>query len=79
MKPIDEWQVHSSMSIASSPATKRKPTIGEALEFVDQGRKSPPDDLRTRVQAFYRRHPLRTVRRGERGIVESLKTDRDRR
>ncbi len=68
------------MNTASTLATKRKPKIGEALEFVDQGlQQAPAPDLRDRVKAFYARHPLRTVKRGERGIVESLKADRDRR
>jgi hypothetical protein len=68
------------MNTVSTPATKRKPKVGEALEFVDQGRQqASAPDLRTRVQAFYQRHPLRTLKRGERGIVESLKADRDRR
>jgi hypothetical protein len=68
------------MNTVSTPATKRKPKIGEALEFVDQGRQqAPARDLRARVEAFYQRHPLRTLKRGERSIVESLKADRDRR
>lgn len=68
------------MHIVSPLSAKQKPTVGEALEFVDQGRQqAPAPDLRARVKAFYARHPLRTVKRGERGIVESLKADRDRR
>lgn len=68
------------MNTASTLAAKRKPKIGEAPEFVEQGRRhAPAPDLRDRVNAFYARHPLRTLKRGERGIVESLKADRDRR
>ena len=45
---------------------------------MDASARMPPD-LRARLQAFYRRHPLRPLKRGERGIVGSLKADRDRR
>jgi hypothetical protein len=70
------------MHTASTTAAKRKssPKIGEALLFVDAGhQQAPARDLAKRVQAFYARHPLRTVKAGQRGIVESLKSDRDRR
>jgi hypothetical protein len=70
------------MHTTSTTAVKRKPSakIGEALVFVDAGHQhAPAPDLAQRVQAFYERHPLRTVKRGKRGIVESLKSDRDRR
>ena len=46
--------------------------------IMDASARMPPD-LRARLQAFYRRHPLRPLKRGERGIVGSLKADRDRR
>ena len=70
------------MHTTSTTAAKRKPgaKIGEALLFVDAGhQRAPAPDLAKRVQAFYERHPLRTIRPGQRGIVESLKSDRDRR
>ena len=68
------------MKTVSTAPTRRSPDGDGSLQFLDHGheRKAAPD-LRARLQAFYRRHPLRVLERGERGIVESLKTDRDRR
>jgi hypothetical protein len=70
------------MHNTSTTAVKHKPSakISEALVFVDAGHhQAPAPDLAQRVRAFYERHPLRAVKRGQRGIVESLKADRDRR
>lgn len=70
------------MHTTVTPAVKRKPRakVDEALVFVDAGCQQPPaHDLAERVRAFYERHPLRTVKSGQRGIVETLKSDRDRR
>ena len=66
-------------TVAATPI-KKKSEDSDALRFVDHGReRDTAPDLRDRLQAFYRRHPLRTLKRGEHGIVESLKADRDRR
>jgi hypothetical protein len=70
------------MHTTSRTGAKRKPRakIGESLVFVDAGgQRGPASDLAERVQAFYERHPLRAIKGGQRGIVESLKSDRDRR
>ncbi len=68
------------MKAVTATTTKRKSEDSDALQFFDHGReRDTVPDLRARLQAFYRRHPLRTLKRGERGIVESLKADRDRR
>ena len=37
------------------------------------------DELRAKLDAFYARHPLRALRKGQKGIVEQLREDRDRR
>ena len=66
-------------TVTAKPA-KRKPDDVDALQFFDHGReRENAPDLRARLQAFYRRHPLRPLKRGERGIVGSLQADRDRR
>ena len=79
MKPTAGSLRYSSRMKALTP-TRIKSKPGEALKFVDLGREheSVPD-VRARLQEFYRRHPQRALKPGERGIVESLKADRDRR
>ncbi len=68
------------MKTVSAAPMKRSSQSGDALQFIDHGReRDTVPDLRARLQAFYRRHPLRVIKRGERAIVESLKADRDRR
>jgi hypothetical protein len=68
------------MKTVSTKPTKRTPESDDALQFVEHGRRSDAaPNLRERLKAFYLRHPLRALKRGERGIVESLKADRDRR
>jgi hypothetical protein len=68
------------MKTVSAKPTMRPPESDDALQFIEQGRRGEATpNLRERLKAFYLRHPLRTLKRGERGIVESLKTDRDRR
>lgn len=68
------------MKSATAIPTKRKPQDGDVLQFFEHERqRDAVPDLRARVQDFYRRHPLRPLKRGERGIVGSLKADRDRR
>jgi hypothetical protein len=68
------------MKTVSTKPTKRIPESDEALQFVANGRRGDATpNLRERLKAFYLRHPLRTLKRGERSIVESLKADRDRR
>ena len=67
---------------SSSTTAKRKTAakVTEAMVFVDVGQqRARAPDLAARVQAFYARHPLRTVKTGQRSIVEALKADRDRR
>ena len=58
---------------------KRRPTAG--LLFIEMGVRAsgPAPDAQKRLAAFYAKYPLRTLKRGERGIVEGLKADRDRR
>lgn len=69
----------SSAAATKSPAPRRVKHT-DALAFVDQGRSGTVvPDLRARLDAFYSRHPLRTLKAGQPGIVESLKADRDRR
>jgi len=72
------------MKTKSAPATRspapRRVKHSDALAFVDQGHTGTVvPDLRARLDAFYLRYPLRTIKAGQRGIVESLKADRDRR
>jgi hypothetical protein len=68
------------MKSATATPIKQKPQDGDVLQFSEQEpQRDAVPDLRGRVQDFYRRHPLRTLKRGERGIVGSLKADRDRR
>ena len=69
------------MKAVTATTTKRKSEDSDTLWFFDHGReRDTVPDLRARLQAFYRRHPLRALKkRGERGIVESLKVDRGRR
>lgn len=66
---------------ASNPKSKVKVRPHDGLQFVEAGGGSsgPAPDATRRLAAFYAKYPLRTVRRGERGIVEGLKADRDRR
>ena len=62
-----------------SPALRRV-KHGDALAFVDQGRAGTVvSDLRARLEEFCQRFPRCAIKRGQRGIVESLKADRDRR
>jgi hypothetical protein len=68
------------MKTATGKPAKGKPDDVDALQFFDHGReRENAPDLRARLQAFYRLHPLRPLKRDARGIVESLKADRDRR
>ncbi|CAN5344595.1 hypothetical protein BH11PSE9_BH11PSE9_21120 [soil metagenome] len=72
------------MKTTAAPATRspdpRRADKGEALKFVDQGRAGAiVVDAGERLAAFYQRHPRRVLKAGQRGIVESLKADRDRR
>ena len=72
------------MKTTSAPVTRsptpRRVKHSDALAFVDQGRTGTVvPDLRARLEEFYQRFPRRTLKRDQRGIVESLKADRDRR
>lgn len=62
------------------PKTRLKPKPVEGLEFVEVGGGGGPvSDIDKRLEAFYAKYPLRRLRKGEKGIVESLRGDRDRR
>lgn len=72
------------MKTTSAPSTQsplaRRVKHSDVLAFVDQGRTGTVvPDLRARLDEFYLRYPLRILKAGQRGIVESLKADRDRR
>lgn len=72
------------MKTSAAPATRsafpRRAKHGEALVFAEQVQTgSVVADLRARLEEFYQRYPRRPFKRGQRGIVESLKADRDRR
>ena len=66
---------------ASTPKSKVKAHPLDGLQFVEVGggSRGPAPDAKRRLAAFYAKYPLRTLNRGERGIVEGLKADRDRR
>ena len=72
------------MKMSAAPATRsagpRHAKHTDALGFAEQVRTGAAvADLRARLEAFYQRYPRRPFKRGQRGIVESLKADRDRR
>ena len=72
------------MKTAIKPATRssgaRRAKHADSLAFVDQGRAGTVvGDQRERLEAFYQRYPRRPLKPGQRGIVASLKSDRDRR
>jgi hypothetical protein len=72
----------TSVSDKLGPKAKVKvqPSPARGLEFVEVGGGGgPAPDARARLARFYAKNPLRALRRGERGIVEGLKADRDRR
>lgn len=70
--------MHSNLTSAAKRKSAAK--IAEAMVFIEASQqRAPVSDLAERVQAFYARHPLRTIKRGQKGIVEALKADRDRR
>jgi hypothetical protein len=66
---------------ASPPKSKVKMRPRDGLQFVEVegGGSGPAPQAKRRLAAFYAKYPLRTLKRGERGIVEGLKADRDRR
>lgn len=67
----------------STPGSKVKVRPLDGLRFVEavgggSGR-GPAPEARRRLAAYCAKYLLRTLKRGERGIVEGLKADRDRR
>lgn len=62
------------------PKAPVKPRTVEGLGFIEiGGRRGVVSDIDKKLEAFYAKHPLRRLRKGEKGIVESLRDDRDRR
>ena len=57
-----------------------KEVDGIAFVEVQPGAESlSGEELRAKLDAFYAKHPLRTLRKSQKGIVEHLREDRDRR
>ena len=83
MRPTYTLGMKSALSDkgASTPRSKAKVRPLDGLHFVEvgDGVRGPGNDAKKRLAAFYAKYPLRTLKRGERGIVEGLKADRDRR
>ena len=70
----------TSAAPTTPPAAPRRAKHADGLTFVDQGRTGTvAGDLRARLEEFYRRYPRRALKQGQPGIVEGLKSDRDRR
>ncbi len=70
----------TSAAPANRSASPRRTKDGDALAFAEQVRTGTvASDLRARLEKFYQRYPRRPFKSGQRGIVESLKADRDRR
>jgi hypothetical protein len=70
----------TSAAPTARPPARRRAKHADGLAFVDQGRTGTVvSDLRARLEEFYRRHPRRALKQGQPGIVEGLKSDRDRR
>ena len=66
----------------STPRSKvKRRSLGGQLQFIEGsgGVAGPAPEAKRRLAAFYAKYPLRTLKRGERGIVDGLKADRDRR
>ena len=64
----------------SSAKRRIKPKPVDGLAFVElRDETAPITDSDQRLAAFYAKYPLRRLRRTEKGIVESLREDRDRR
>ncbi|MCE4538085.1 hypothetical protein LXT12_12570 [Pelomonas sp. P7] len=73
-----------SVLLAKSRA-KPKP-IGlkkvEGIGFYEVPSSAPrltSEEIRARLDAFYAKHPRRTLKKGQKSIVEQLREDRDRR
>lgn len=64
----------------SRAKSKMKSRPADGLNFIEVGGGGrPAPDARERLAAFYAKYPLRSLKRGEHGIVAGLKSDRDRR
>jgi hypothetical protein len=66
----------------STPRAKSKVKFrpADGLHFMEVGGGGgPASDARDRLAAFYAKYPRRSLKRGERGVVAGLKSDRDRR
>lgn len=72
-------------SATLAKASKPKP-IGlkevEGIGFYEVPNSSPrlsPEAIKAKLDAFYAKHPRRTLKKGQQTIVEQLRADRDRR
>ncbi|HWH83473.1 MAG TPA: hypothetical protein VNU71_14675 [Burkholderiaceae bacterium] len=71
----------------SAPAKTIKPATvpadPDAMTFADDGRVGlPPEEARAKLDAFRAKHPLRRIRKGQKGtaeLVSEARESRDRR
>lgn len=76
MKPSD------TLSETSTPKPIAFRDVGgfSFVELTPTNRpKLDPDELQTKLAAFYEKYPRRGLRKGEKGVVESVREIRDRR
>lgn len=78
-------KISGMKSATLAKASKPKPISLKEVEgigFYEVPNSAPrlsPEEIRTKLDAFYAKHPRRALKKGQKSIAEQVREDRDRR